>query len=710
VHKIFRRFKTTSYKHIITFFVIGGLLGQNLALVAEEVPLTPQKGVSFATLADFFTSPLKPSENETNLPLKTAPKEQLDPLAKKISGEFATLSDYEKKKIAFAILSHNKETILTDETVVSLIRELEIFTNRNNPGTKSVFSTLNRTSTTFGEIHLAHMLANPTDDVTVLTKRQALIRELVKNDDLFNSLDLLLTKIKKTENGFLALTKHDELLDEHLNDSFYFPSWLAKEKQLNTSPLALQTAKMVGDLWAPALATVNILVSEILEKRRNEALILLGSSHQPPSRRQTSSSWREYNPFNYPSINNEIREGLLRQNRNMSYQEAYRQAFNNTLALGNQAFANIIKYGLESYLFYAKSRSRQASMRYIHQKMVDTSTLINASKELSTKIALNDTLTKNFKAHDAFARIFNRTNNPDINKLVELFQTNTLKSGPSYFSYAGRTLASHKLTKNNITTLLPIMEAVGEIDAYMSIAKLYKESQRDKVGHCFATYKQTDPTPSLSLKGFWHPLIAKETAVTNDLIFDKSTGNSGIILTGSNTGGKSTILKSALLSVLLAQTITIAPAEAVNITPFALLGSYLSVSDDIAAGNSLFKAEVLRAKSLLQNIKALQPGKGAFVIIDELFTGTAADKGSAAAKKVADALACKQNLLYILATHFPELTKLEGSTNGRCKNYLIDVIRNRNGSITRPFKMKPGVSKTNIADDLLQEELVDLTF
>lgn len=741
MHSNFNLFKTTLCKRTLLFLIISGLLGQNLVLIAEEASIQVNRGIPYATLATFFPTPLELSPEKDSSATATTPKqsdsddedEDIDEdINEKLNNDFSTLSLHQKRKMAFDLLSTSEAPQEVDPTTTTLLHELEIFTNRNNPEAPSVFSSLNRTSTVFGEVSLAYMLANPTDDLSILSKRQAIVRELAENEALFTSLDEALSRVKNAENGFLAFAfdtlqkqKEEEEKARKENEPSFFScitkpiyngiTYLTKPldplvKAARTSPVVLQGQKIASDVWLPATGIYSVYLAQIIENRLRRTQSLLDNSLEAAATPSPSAKslfpWRELNPLNYKALYHEIVQKLIAQN--MSPEHAQTEALKDVglLAVSNLSQALTTYFTIYNYLKWIKRANADALI--LHKKMNDTAAIVIMSKTLSSVIEQHSSFKEGFTSQKVLTDFFNPKNNQDLKRLLGYLQTDTFKGEPSYFCYYGRVLASETLSENHIKTLISVMKAIGEIDAYMAIAKLYKESQQESVHYCFASY-QSATTPSLSLQSFWHPLIAREKVVTNDLAIG-DFDNKGIILTGSNTGGKSTILKSALLSILLAQTFTLAPAEATTITPFALLGSYLSVSDDISAGNSLFKAEVLRAKNLLQNINDLQPGKVAFVVIDELFTGTAADKGSAAACKVADALANKNNVTYILATHFPELTLLEKTTNGRCKNYQIDVVRHSDGSITRPFKITPGISTTSIANDLLQEELVDLAF
>ena len=68
------------------------------------------------------------------------------------------------------------------------------------------------------------------------------------------------------------------------------------------------------------------------------------------------------------------------------------------------------------------------------------------------------------------------------------------------------------------------------------------------------------------------------------------------------------------------------------------------------------------------------------------------------------------NLIFLLATHFPELTSLEEATNGNCKNFKIEIYKDEKGNLIRPFKIEPGVNSSNVADDILKQELDTINF
>ena len=175
------------------------------------------------------------------------------------------------------------------------------------------------------------------------------------------------------------------------------------------------------------------------------------------------------------------------------------------------------------------------------------------------------------------------------------------------------------------------------------------------------------------------------------------------VLTGPNEGGKSTMLKALTLCLQLAQTTGIAPAAAMTFTPFHSIDTYLNITDDIGAGNSLFKAEVLRTQQLIDRVATATPGQFNF---DEIFNGTSPVEGTAAAYSVAKHLGQFPNSMCMVPTHFPLLTQLETETTTFC-NYKVSVNQFRDGSIGYPYKLEHGISNQHVALDILRNQGFD---
>jgi DNA mismatch repair ATPase MutS len=377
-----------------------------------------------------------------------------------------------------------------------------------------------------------------------------------------------------------------------------------------------------------------------------------------------------------------------------------------------------------SAIIFLKLKADYTILRYMQTRLSGIATLLTTAEKLHF-IASNNDVAKNglFMQHTGVEHLEQQKQKLEqLKTLVGYLEAKTFSGDYSFFSDSGRILAAFHLIQELKNEFVGLMQAVGEVDACLSIAKLYKSLQSSTLKnenvsgcmnnynatYCFVEYIEKD-TPYLHLEDFWNPIINPQIVVTNSLELGDAQSPRNIVVTGSNTGGKSTILKSIVVNIMLSR-LGIAPARKAVMTPFTYVATSMNIGDDTAGGISLFKAEVLRAKSILDNVRSLQPHQHAFLAIDELFVGTASEKGEEAACKFAQALNALPNTMFTFATHFKKATELEQKTNGSCKNYMVEAFKDENGNIVRPFKLEPGISTSNIANDILQENISSIDF
>ncbi|MBA3751447.1 hypothetical protein H0X06_01415, partial [Candidatus Dependentiae bacterium] len=293
-----------------------------------------------------------------------------------------------------------------------------------------------------------------------------------------------------------------------------------------------------------------------------------------------------------------------------------------------------------------------------------------------------------------------KTTEGSLQELFELLESDTFKGEPSFFVNYGVLFRTYCLLHEHIKDLEPLLCVLGEIDVYMSTARLYNEHKDKRVQYTFAQYKVGSYEPAISLKDLWNPFIDVSSVVSNSIELGRSRGARNLIITGPNEGGKSTFVKSLAFSLILAQSICIVPARKAVITPFSYIATYLNITDN--HGKSLFEAQVDRIKQILNHIDAMNKHSYSFVVVDELFNGTQAHIGQAASYSVADYLSKKPDVISVFPTHFQQLTLLEG--NGCSVNYKLSVLVDENGDLSYPFKVEKGFSAENTVLAILRNE------
>jgi DNA mismatch repair protein MutS len=283
----------------------------------------------------------------------------------------------------------------------------------------------------------------------------------------------------------------------------------------------------------------------------------------------------------------------------------------------------------------------------------------------------------------------------------------------AFFHNKGRVLCTYQLLVNYVKCVLePALAGVGEIDAYLATAKMIKGAEKTNTPYCFLKYDVTSKTPAVDLIGFWSPFCNRQTVKPNTLQLGAAFKTPNIIVTGPNSTGKSTILKGVALSIVMAQSLGIAPAQAMTLTPFEYLVTYMNVADSQVDQESRFQAESRRLFEYGDVVEKLAcQGKFSCAFFDEVCSGTSPYEGAKLGYCFGYELAKKPNCLSVIATHFETITQLEKDTNGAFINYQVPVETDKNGNIViinnqiqRPFKITCGISKQHIACDVFREK------
>jgi len=161
----------------------------------------------------------------------------------------------------------------------------------------------------------------------------------------------------------------------------------------------------------------------------------------------------------------------------------------------------------------------------------------------------------------------------------------------------------------------------------------------------------TDGTVHLLRAKNPHLLLKGSTVIPNDIIL--SPGQSFLVVTGPNTGGKTVTLSTVGSLVMLAAAgCPIPAAEGSVLTPFSSLWALIGDAQDIERDLSTFSGHLLAIQSILD---AAQPG--ALVLLDEIIIGTEPTQGAALAIAVLESLA-NRGARGFVTTHYERLKTL----------------------------------------------------
>nr|WP_028243761.1 DNA mismatch repair protein MutS [Pseudobutyrivibrio ruminis] len=174
----------------------------------------------------------------------------------------------------------------------------------------------------------------------------------------------------------------------------------------------------------------------------------------------------------------------------------------------------------------------------------------------------------------------------------------------------------------------------------------------------------------IDIKEGRHPVVEQminaDQFIANDCYLDLDS-NTIAIITGPNMAGKSTYMRQVALIVLMAQIGSFVPAEEATIGVVDRIFTRVGASDDLSTGQSTFMVEMNEVANILHNATSKS-----LLILDEIGRGTSTYDGLSIAWAVVEHIAYNIGAKSLFATHYHELTELEGQLKG-VHNYCIAV-------------------------------------
>jgi len=193
-------------------------------------------------------------------------------------------------------------------------------------------------------------------------------------------------------------------------------------------------------------------------------------------------------------------------------------------------------------------------------------------------------------------------------------------------------------------------------------------------------------------QNIYYPSLINSKSIVNDCSFEKN-----IILTGPNASGKTTILKSCLINIILSQTLGCGCYKSGSIQLYKHLHCYLNIPDTLGR-DSLFQAEARRCKEIIDVINKY-PEDTHFCAFDELYSGTNPKEAISSATAFMEYIIKNKKVDCLLTTHFIEVCE-KLNNHERIQNYLMDVEMIED-KIKFLYEIKEGISQVSGGIDIL---------
>ena len=511
-------------------------------------------------------------------------------------------------------------------------RQLEIFVNKGNDINKfnSLQNVINFTSTPMGQRFLKYNLGNPIFDKKILNERYLIIDNIIEND-LENEYKQTLQNIIDIEriHRKISLGNLHPFDFSNLNDSYNFIINLYKVCQ-KSKLKEIFTKDIYNDLTKFMKFYNSIFnVDEMTKYNLNE---IDGSFYKKNIHIEIDSLQND-NSNNKNFLKN-IRDKLEKY-----IDDKKKDHFNDNSEDDNddenrQSMIKIQYNTINKYHFLITTRrSQQLKSNFNNKSFKVDSYTINfkdfifksQSKSDSTKIQ-SDLLDQiSDKIINNTEKLKSKMRETYINDLIKIYDNysclfNKLSHVISYIDF----LVSGAICANKYNYNKPIIKENGD-------------------------------KSFIKAKGIRHPII--ERIITSSYVkHDINLGTkdiNGILLYGLNSAGKSSLMKSIGLNVILAQIGYFVSCNEFIFYPYNSIFTRIESTDNIFKGLSSFALELVELKAILK-----RSGSNTLVIADEVCKGTENSSALIIVMTMIKMLT-NSNTSFISATHLHELVKYD---------------------------------------------------
>lgn len=585
-------------------------------------------------------------------------------------------TDYRKRVAAFSALSsttRSNNMVITPEEWA----DLELLCGSKS---KSCYlgSLLKNTQTEVGYAAFLTLLSYPTVDISLLTSRQRVIKKLLSSPDLTDFLSSCFAQLGRYENIALSFWDKNEGFAKMADPLYY--SLPLFSGPLNRSTWALEVGNYFEKITAVQVIGTSLFVGGILPLW---AMNKWGILPLPAFLKKIGDHFQHFRGGPLGPLF--MVYDVLLQNKFLHTELAFIGGVCAFLGAKSQIIWR------RDILFFEQC---------LQEKLIDFARYFEIASCIDEVLSPYHEDIKHIPGYAQFCQVMHilPLEDPQVKELYDLLKSPTFAHKPSITASRGNILRTFKLLCQNKEKIKPFFTFIGNLDAFCSCTRLYREHTRKRVSWCFPTYLEQE-TAYIELEQCWNPFISSDTVIPNNLVMGESAH--AMVITGPNAGGKSTIMKGVALNAILAQTLGIAPARAMRYTPFSRIITYMNIADDICSGTSGFKAAVSKAQECLDSMGRCSGYS--LLVMDEAFRETSPIEAQATSYSVTKEIGSYPRTIALIATHFDKVSTLADIYEDFI-NYKVSVGKKSDGSLEYSYKLLPGCSDQHIALDILRNE------
>ena len=284
---------------------------------------------------------------------------------------------------------------------------------------------------------------------------------------------------------------------------------------------------------------------------------------------------------------------------------------------------------------------------------------------------------KKLSSASTSVRIFLDNSTEKNNKIIKLISNIKTLCTAKYMDFCKNTYSNYENYFGDFIQFIEIIDFSSN-NAYNSI--IYKYSRPTIL---------ENKKPFLDLKEVRHPIIEIINEdikyVTNDVKLGIDNQD-GILLYGMNSSGKSCLMKSIGLVIIMAQAGMYVPCKSMEFCPYKKIFSRIPGGDNIFKGHSTFIGEMNEIRNILKSAD-----DNTLIIGDELCSGTETDSAISIVASGIHHLINKKSS-FIFATHLHEISEMERINKIKTLNiYHLSVkYKEEDNSIIFDRKLKEG--------------------